>query len=418
MNNRYVVSAGLLIFAVCALFLSVSVNGQTLSTNRIVELPTPTGKYAIGRTSFHWTDASRPEAITDDLNDHRELIVTVWYPTDSATGQTAPYMDNLEKIAEAGAIDKLRVTFIRSLHTHTIEGARISSAERRYPVLLFSPGNGLNSVLYTTQIEDLASHGYVVLGIDHPYESLCVFYPDGRIARYRDLQPNQNVPNVAEEQFRSYRQRVDWRAADAVFVLNQLEKLANGKPASQFKGRLDLTRIGALGHSIGGVAAAQFCQIDQRFKACLNLDGHVRSLPLFPDSDGKGPRQPFMIFEDVLPEPTDQQLADWKTTREKVKEAREKVRNRVAELLKSVKSGSYRITISGSRHQSFSDEPFIYGSSDANVKAANLRRAEIICLYTLAFFDQHLKNRNSNLLNGSSGGYPEIAVERFSPAQQ
>ena len=42
----------------------------------------------------------------------------------------------------------------------------------------------MNAAFYAAQIEDLASHGYVVLGIDHPYESLGVLYPAGRIARY------------------------------------------------------------------------------------------------------------------------------------------------------------------------------------------------------------------------------------------
>ncbi|HEY7543743.1 MAG TPA: hypothetical protein VID27_02615, partial [Blastocatellia bacterium] len=240
------------IFVTFALLLSTSTIAQTPNKR---ELPAPTGKYAVGRISFHWVDQSRAEEITDDPNDWRELMVTVWYPAERATGEAAPYFANLER----SGIDQLRATFIRSVRSHAIADAKISSAEQRYAVLVFSPGNEMNAVFYTAQIEDLASHGYIVIGMDHAYESLSVIYPDGRVARYTDLHPKPGEPNSPEQGVRLYRRRVDWRAADARFVLDQLEKLNAGNPASQFRGHLDLTRVGALGHSIGGVAAAQIC---------------------------------------------------------------------------------------------------------------------------------------------------------------
>jgi len=402
----------LLTLAACAVVLSDSGRGRNQENSLKLELPAPTGKRAVGRTSFHWVDSSRPEEMTDDPNDRRELMVTLWYPAESATGETAPYIDNIDKLT--GAIDQIHINLARAMRLRTIAGARLSSAQRRYPVLVFSPGNEMNVAFYAAQIEDLASHGYIVLGMDHPYESLAVFYPDGpdgRIARYsEEKRPKQGASNFQEESERFYRRRVDWRAADAVFALNQLEKLAAGKIASQFNGRLDLTRVGAFGHSVGGVAAAQFCQSDRRFKACLNLDGKVNARPFFANSEGKGPDQPFMSFEKALPEPTEKQLAEWKATREQVERAREQTRNREAELLKTVKSGGYRVTLRGATHQSFSDEPLIlpFGS-----KEAHQRRTHIIRAYTLAFFEQSLRNRSASLLKGSSIDYPEVVVERF-----
>ena len=278
----------------------------------------------------------------------------------------------------------------------------------------------MNLALYSAQIEDLASHGYIVLGIDHPYESLGVVYPDGRIARYsEEKRPKQDSPNFHEEFIRFYRQRVDWRAADAVFVLNQMKKLDEGKIASQFRVRLYLKRVGAFGHSVGAVAAANFCQSDQRFKACLGLDGKVNSLPFFPASDspgsvGKGPDQPYMSLEKALPEPTEKQLAEWKATREGVERSRLQMRVREAELLKTVKSGSYRVTLRDATHQSFSDEPLILPFGP---KEPNLRRTQIIRAYTLAFFDSYLGNKQSNLLDSSASEYPDVIVERFSPTK-
>jgi hypothetical protein len=97
-----------------------------------------------------------------------------------------------------------------------------------------------------------------------------------------------------------------------------------------------------------------------------------------------------MSFGKFLPEPTDKQLTEWKTTREQVERSRAQMRDREAELLKTVKSGCYRVTLRGATHQSFSDEPLILPFGDANAKAANRRRMQIIREYTLAFFDQVL----------------------------
>jgi hypothetical protein len=354
--------------------------------------------------------------MTKDPNDRRELVATLWYPAESTTTDPSPYIDNLDKLV--GAIDQIHINIARTVQTHTIAGVKVSATQPRYPVLIFSPGNQMNVAFYTAQIEDLVSHGYMVLGIDPPYESLGVLYPDGRVARYTEEgYPKQGSPNFQEEFALFYKRRVDWRASDAAFALGQLEKLNSGAPPGQFKGRMDLTRVGAFGHSIGGVAAAQTCQIDRRFKACLNLDGKVNSRALFPAANGKGPAQPFMTLEKSLPEPTEKQLTDWKTTREEVERSRVQMRDREAELLKTVTSGSYRVTLRGATHQSFSDEPLILPFGDANAKAANRRRTQVIRAYTLAFFDQALGNRNAGLLNSPSPDYPEITVERFSASQ-
>src|SRR5262245_61624374 len=415
--KRRFIATWLLTLAAWAIVFPVSDASQNQGGGFRVELPAPTGKFAVGRTSFHWVDASRPEKMTDDPNDRRELMVTLWHPAEAGTGAAAPYIDNLDQLADAP--NQPIFNLARSARSYAIAGARISPAETRYPALVFLPGNGTNVGVYAAQIEDLASHGYIVLGIDHPYESRGVIYPDGRIVRYsEDKHPKQGSPNFLAESERFYRQRVDERAADAAFVLNQLEKLNSGKPVSQFNGRLDLTRVGALGHSIGGIAAAQTCQSDRRFKACLNLDGHANSLSFYPNADGKGPEQPFMIFEDVAPELTDQQLIELKITREQAQRMREREGNRAAESLKTVKSGGYCVTLRGATHQSFSDEPLILPFGDANAKAAHGRRTQIIRAYTQAFFDQYLRNRNSNLLKGPSTDYPEVTVERFNPSQQ
>jgi hypothetical protein len=89
-------------------------------------------------------------------------------------------------------------------------------------------------------------------------------------------------------------------------------------------------------------------------------------------------------------------------TRVQVEKMRERERTRASDALKTVKSGSYRVTLRGATHQSFSDESLILPFGDANAKAANRRRTKIIREFTLAFFEQSLRRRNSTLLNGSA----------------
>src|SRR5262245_3323547 len=130
--NKIVVAIRMLTLTSCAVVLSVSGAGRNQGGSFKRELPAPTGKFAAGRTSFHWVDASRPEAMTDDPNDRRELMVTIWYPAESATGEPAPYgetalyIDNLDRLA--GAIDQDQINIARTVQTHSIAEAKISSS--------------------------------------------------------------------------------------------------------------------------------------------------------------------------------------------------------------------------------------------------------------------------------------------------
>ena len=69
-----------------------------------------------------------------------------------------------------------------------------------------------------------------------------------------------------------------------------------GSPGLPFAGHLDLSRVGAFGHSFGGMAAAHACELDRRFEACLNEDGLVTKRPFYLDARGWGMDQAFMLI--------------------------------------------------------------------------------------------------------------------------
>jgi predicted dienelactone hydrolase len=124
---------------------------------------------------------------------------------------------------------------------------------------------------YTSLAEDLASHGYVVVGFDAPYRSFVVVFPDGRVIA-RAPQNNADLVRRAEKEQLANKLLQAW-TADMSFALDQLERLNASDPSSRFLGRFDMQRVGVFGHSLGGATAVQFCHDDSRCKAGIDVDG-------------------------------------------------------------------------------------------------------------------------------------------------
>jgi pimeloyl-ACP methyl ester carboxylesterase len=219
-----------------------------------------------------------------------------------------------------------------------------------------------------------------------------------------------------EEIMRYFRELIDNRASDVVFVMTQLAKL-NQDRAGQFSGLMDLTRAGVLGHSNGGTTAVQACLLDRRLKACVNLDGRAAGGPFYPDASGKGPSQPFMYIAKPMRELTDEELTREKITREQANKARADTLSRDAALMGTVPGGSYRVTVKGASHESFSDEPLISPLAKPEAKMASQRIMHIIRRYTLAFFDKYLKLAAGMQLDNEVQN-SEVTVERFGAASR
>jgi predicted dienelactone hydrolase len=143
-----------------------------------------------------------------------------------------------------------------------------------WPVVLFSPGFGVERGLYTSLTEDLASHGYVVVAIDHPHDASIVEFPDGHVV----------IPASQMDITRALTVRV----ADTRFVLTELARVAR---SGVFAGRLDLGRIGMFGHSLGGAAAASTMLVDRRVGSGADLDGL-----LFGQVRTSGLSRPFLLM--------------------------------------------------------------------------------------------------------------------------
>jgi pimeloyl-ACP methyl ester carboxylesterase len=256
-----------------------------LQQNAVAEeilLPAPTGPYRVGRASFYRVDTSRPEPFTADTADHRQVIFHIWYPAGKTGGTVAPYIDVLPD----NEIFRKSYSFVGmeqlvKTRSHAFIGVRVSGARKNYPVIIFSHGLGAVSALYATILENLASHGYIVVGVDSPFFSSAIRLPDGRIVKNESQRNRQ--PGAREDE-------AVVQAQDLVFVLNELERLNANDPDRRFTNRFNLRHVGVFGHSRGGFAAPHACLLDRRFGACLNLDGYR----LTPAVMEKGIRQPYM----------------------------------------------------------------------------------------------------------------------------
>ena len=338
---------------------------------------------------------SRREVLSPSAADRREVIAWIWYPASpQSQSRPAPYVDEIDRIARA--LPRSEASLARKGVAHAAANAPIAQADAPWPVVFFSPGAGMLPALYTTFSEDLASHGFVVVGIDHPYDDRSVLLSDGRVV----TQAKQ--PSGGEELLRFERERVTVRTEDLRFALDQLARIQAGELADPLRGHLDLARVGALGHSVGGMTAAEFCQRDARVRACGNLDGVVAAMPAYV-TPGSGIERPFLFVQKPFP-----------AMRGEAKEAAEQrvnmLRAKSDGVLAAVRGGrSYRVTITGATHESFSDFEVLSKDTPRHQQLLALVRD-----YVRAFVEQALRGDTATLLERNPAD-SAVRVETFEP---
>jgi len=390
MQQRRARSGNQLIELFTWLALLAAIPGRALPA-QVSELPPPTGPASIGVRSFQWVDSSRAEPMSKRLDDRREVAVFLWYPAAPTQQLRASYVPD-SSILSSGY--RQRYPTIVSLHQHGFANAPIDARATALPVLLFSPGAGLSVTSYLTIIEDLVSHGFVVLGVEASFEGYPVRLSDGRVATSAEF--------TFADGLSQSRNRVDARALDLLFALRQLERLNAGSPASDVRGRLDLARVGAFGHSRGGLAAAEACKREPRLRGCLNYDGHYMNGGAYADTVAGVLSQPFMMIRRFRPEPTDSMLNEWKMSPRDWATNRDTLEHRARRVLRSAVASSYLVTIDGATHLSFSDQPLLWTA--APVVAAERARSQAELLnaireYTRDFFDWSVRGGEGRLVS-------------------
>jgi dienelactone hydrolase len=263
-----------------------------------------------------------------------------------------------------------------------------------YPVVFMRPGLAALTTQYTCLAEDLASHGYVVVGFDAPYRSMIAVFPDGRVIA-RAPQNNAELVGGQERVQLATKLAETW-SADMSFALDQLERLNASDPSGKFLGRLDMERIGSFGHSLGGATALQFCHDDSRCKAGIDVDG----LPL-GSVIRDGVTQPFMFL-----------LSDHSS--ESDAESRSVIGNIQSIYDRLPSDGRLWVMIRGADHFQFGDGamlriPLVMHAlrTLGIVQLAGRRQVAVTTRCISTFFDVHLKGAPASELKRHRE-YPEI----------
>jgi Platelet-activating factor acetylhydrolase, isoform II len=249
--------------------MRVSAPGST------AELPRPTGPFAVGRLARDWIDPARIDPYAR-RGGTREIAAVIWYPAVASAGESsAPYLPRSWRLHAA-----MWGVAARRVVTHARHQAPIASGEERYPVLMFSPA-GWAPYFYAAVLEELASHGYIVVALAHTHEMIpTTVFADGRRRWFRKSAVASALTVSKRPHADDVRDRgavVDYKADDLRFALDELGRLDVGRQL--LAGRIDIERVGVFGHSFGGAAAVVACQTDSRFAACANLDGGLWRAP-------------------------------------------------------------------------------------------------------------------------------------------
>ncbi|MEU4193081.1 hypothetical protein AB0E69_14370 [Kribbella sp. NPDC026611] len=384
------------------------------------ELPAPTGRKALGTAAIHLVDRSRQDPTMPSGS--RELMISVWYPASrSDESPVAKYMPAKTAVAvddawtgEYGLALPSGSFDFANTETHSRTG--VPAQGPRHPVVLFSPGYQYSRFVNTAQVEDLASREYVVVTMDHTHETP-VEFPRGRFL------PGVPPTQLPDPDFT--RRLVETRTADARFVLNQLELIADGQnPDAEgndlpegLADAMDLRRIGMFGFSLGGYATANTMLEDRRVLAGLDLDGTLqddRAKGPLAEVAEKGLDRPFLLFGSDETQRTDP--------------AKDGYDESWASFWAAQRGGKLNLGLKHTKQKAFTDYQFvfdqlfrgIYGDDPiissvmkALVGSANPHRSVLAQReYLGAFFDQTLRRRPELLLRGDSPKYPEVHFSR------
>jgi predicted dienelactone hydrolase len=215
----------ILIFGFLAGIVAVAgfIGYLAIARNSPLQLPAPTGSYPVGRIIYDWQDASRSDPLADQANTPRELEVWVWYPSASAGKSSAPYLPPVWVAArnKDQGIGYLIENDFNRLQTHSFEDVPLATTQATFPILIMEPGMGPIAEDYTIFAENLASHGYIVVGINPTDTSNLIVFPDGRVAlrTHKGTIPNSDT----SAQFNADGNRIEavW-VKDVLFVMKDL----------------------------------------------------------------------------------------------------------------------------------------------------------------------------------------------------
>lgn len=278
-NLSHRVGPAIMLLVVVLVLAGEPAAAATHPRSEAITIPRASGPFPVGTTIAALTDPSRREPFIR-ASRPRSIVVQLWYPTSRSRGATAAYLSPaVAKQIGQGIPGAYRA--LSRARSHAFANAPTLHREGGWPVVLFSPGYGVERQLYSGLVEDLAGRGFVVIAIDHPQDANVVTFPDGHTVVRGNVPENQATIDKA----------LRTRVADVRFLLDQLEARPAIASAGPSREDLDLTEIGMFDHSLGGATAANVMLTDPRVVAGADLDGTIYGAAAHASLE-----RPFMIL--------------------------------------------------------------------------------------------------------------------------
>lgn len=184
----------------------------------------PTGILTVKTTRLFFTDTSRIE-LYSDKGGARAFSARVWYP---------------------------------------------ESTDELYPLILYSHGGISLDTSNESLFIELASHGYVVLSVAHDYHSIVTTNEHGKNrwinSGYLNELNREDAKKDPENSVALYHEWMQYRSADLVYIMDSLTQ------DNEVMARIDTTRIGVVGHSLGGSVALCMGRSQSRVKVVIALE--------------------------------------------------------------------------------------------------------------------------------------------------
>ncbi|KAJ5511062.1 Platelet-activating factor acetylhydrolase [Penicillium expansum] len=242
-----------------------------------------------------------------------------------------------------------------------------------FPVVLFSPALGTTRLFYNAIAQAVASAGYIVVSIDHPYDTEFLEFPDGSVVTAANISDAQ-VPLDVETRARDVSSSAPWSRSCGF----------ENSPSR------DVRSLGR------GAATAEAMHLDRRIVAGANLDGSM-----FGSVVQHGLRGPFLLFgHENKTQATD---PTWK------------------EFWSNLRGWKLELELAKAQHYTFSDLPFLLkllGLPVEKVPAIQtmvgtldgFKAFEIVHRTVVAFLGFGLRQTSPTPLQEVISQYPEVSV--------
>jgi len=269
------------------------------------DLPKPSGIYSVGTRIFEWTDESRDEWFTEEIDDKRRIVVQVWYPSEDTNSAPTPYLVSADKWLPALSVilelPQFLFNHLQNIGTNSFLNVPVNEQVENAPLVLFSHGIWGMRFQNTAQFEALASRGYIVASLDHAYDASLTLFKDGTIADFRSGYEGE----LSEEEFWALRNpQLRTRVSDIRFMIDTID--AEQSQGAEVWSVVNMEHIGIFGHSYGGATSVIASIQDDRIDAAIALDGWMIPLPL--DVIERGTNKPFYyIGRESWPDPLNYQ---------------------------------------------------------------------------------------------------------------